>query len=75
MVFLKISIPKKESKEDKETDNEAFSASKDFKEVIDPMLNSYQRWLDKKIEFPETTKVRKFLNREAVKPAAETNAD
>ena len=33
MVFLKISIPKKESKEDKETDNEAFSASKDFKEV------------------------------------------
>ena len=49
--------------------------AKDFKEVIDPMLNSYQRWLDKKIEFPETTKVRKFLNREAVKPAAETNAD
>jgi len=41
MVFLKISIPKKESKEDKETDNEAFSASKDFKEVIGIMSHLY----------------------------------
>lgn len=34
MVFLKIGIPKKEAKEDRERESESFSASKDFKEVL-----------------------------------------
>ncbi|MFA6344277.1 MAG: hypothetical protein WCX45_06140, partial [Candidatus Gracilibacteria bacterium] len=34
MVFLKIQIPKRESKEDLEQEQASFSASKDFKEVL-----------------------------------------
>lgn len=42
MVFLKISIPKKESKEDKEVDSEAFSGAKDFKEVLGVMTHLFE---------------------------------
>jgi hypothetical protein len=34
LVFLQIQMPKKESKEDKETESEQFSTGKDFKEVL-----------------------------------------
>lgn len=34
MVFLKIQVPKRESKEDLEQEQASFSASKDFKEVV-----------------------------------------
>lgn len=34
MVFLKVVVPKKESKEDAETERAAYSSGKDFKEVI-----------------------------------------
>ncbi|MCD6109338.1 hypothetical protein J7J83_01090, partial [bacterium] len=37
MVFLKIFVPQKESKEDRERDSEAFSSGKDFKEVVGVM--------------------------------------
>lgn len=42
MVFLQILIPKKESKEDKETTSEQFSSGQDFKEVIGIMDHLYQ---------------------------------
>ena len=42
LVFLQILIPKKESKEDKETESEKFSSGKDFKEVLGVMDHLYQ---------------------------------
>ncbi len=42
LVFLQVIMPKKESKEDKEADNEQFSASKDFREVIGVMDHLFQ---------------------------------
>jgi hypothetical protein len=42
LVFLQVMMPKKESKEDKETDSEQFSSGKDFKEVIGVMDHLYQ---------------------------------
>lgn len=42
LVFLQVIMPKKESKEDKETESEQFSASKDFREVIGIMDHLFQ---------------------------------
>lgn len=42
LVFLQILIPIKESKEDKETDNERYSSGQDFKEVLGIMDHLYQ---------------------------------
>jgi hypothetical protein len=42
MVFLQILVPKKESKEDKETTSEQFSSGQDFKEVIGVMDHLFQ---------------------------------
>ncbi len=42
LVFLQIQMPKKESKEDKETESEQFSTGKDFKEVLGIMDHLYQ---------------------------------
>jgi hypothetical protein len=42
LVFLQVIMPKKESKEDKESENEQFSASKDFREVIGVMDHLFQ---------------------------------
>lgn len=42
MVFLQILVPKKESKEDKETSSEQFSSGQDFKEVIGVMDHLFQ---------------------------------
>jgi Type IV secretion-system coupling protein DNA-binding domain len=42
LVFLQILIPLKESKEDKESDSERYSASQDFKEVLGIMDHLYQ---------------------------------
>lgn len=42
LVFLQLLVPKKESKEDKETDSERFSSGKDFKEVLGIMDHLYQ---------------------------------
>lgn len=42
LVFLQILMPKKESKEDKETDSEQFSTGKDFKEVVGVMDHLFQ---------------------------------
>lgn len=42
MVFLKVLIPKKESKEDRERESEALSAQKDFKEVIGTMMHLFE---------------------------------
>lgn len=42
LVFLQILVPKKESKEDKETESEQFSSGKDFKEVLGVMDHFYQ---------------------------------
>ncbi len=42
MVFLQILVPKKESKEDKETTSEQFSSGQDFKEVVGIMDHLYQ---------------------------------
>ncbi|MEQ1849712.1 MAG: type IV secretion system DNA-binding domain-containing protein [Candidatus Peribacteraceae bacterium] len=42
LVFLQILMPKKESKDDKETDSEQFSSGKDFKEVIGVMDHLFQ---------------------------------
>jgi len=41
MVFLQILVPKKESKEDKETESEKFSSAQDFKEVVGVMDHLY----------------------------------
>ncbi|TSC58518.1 MAG: hypothetical protein Greene041619_528 [Candidatus Peregrinibacteria bacterium Greene0416_19] len=42
LVFLQVTMPKKESKEDKEVESEQFSASKDFKEVVGVMDHLFQ---------------------------------
>ncbi len=42
LVFLQVIMPKKESKEDKETESEQFSANKDFREVIGVMDHLFQ---------------------------------
>lgn len=42
LVFLQILIPIKESKEDKEADNERYSSGQDFKEVLGIMDHLYQ---------------------------------
>ncbi len=42
MVFLKIRVPKKESKEDREVDRDKFSSGKDFKEVASVMKQFYE---------------------------------
>lgn len=42
MVFLQVLMPKKESKEDKETDSERYSSGQDFKEVLGIMDHLYQ---------------------------------
>lgn len=41
MVFLKLLIPKMESKEDRERESEAFSTGKDFKEVLGVMSHFF----------------------------------
>lgn len=41
MVFLKILVPQKESKEDRERESEAFSTGKDFKEVLGVMTHFF----------------------------------
>ncbi|MBI5755008.1 hypothetical protein HZA41_02195, partial [Candidatus Peregrinibacteria bacterium] len=41
MVFLRIVIPKGESKEDRERDSEAFSTGKDFKEIVGIMTHFF----------------------------------
>ena len=42
MTFLKIRIPKKESKEDKEQDTDALGAQRDFKEVLGVMKQCFE---------------------------------
>jgi Type IV secretory system Conjugative DNA transfer len=42
MVFLKILIPQKESKEDRERDREAYSSGSDFKEILGVMTHFFQ---------------------------------
>jgi len=42
MVFLQVIVPKKESKEDKESTSEQFSSGQDFKEVVGVMDHLYQ---------------------------------
>ena len=42
MVFMKLQIPRKESKEDKEKESDKYSASKDFKEVLGIMKHFYE---------------------------------
>lgn len=42
LVFLQLLVPKKESKEDKETESEQFSSGKDFREVLGVMDHLYQ---------------------------------
>ncbi|MAE68205.1 MAG: type IV secretion system DNA-binding domain-containing protein [Candidatus Peribacteraceae bacterium] len=42
MVFLQILVPKKESKEDKETTSEQFSTGQDFKEIVGVMDHMFQ---------------------------------
>jgi len=42
MVFMKLQIPRKESKEDREKESDKFSSSKDFKEVIGVMKHFYE---------------------------------
>jgi len=49
LVFLQVLMPKKESKDDKETDSEQFSSGKDFKEVIGVMDHLYQNLSSLKI--------------------------
>ncbi|MFC1747751.1 type IV secretory system conjugative DNA transfer family protein [Pseudomonadota bacterium] len=41
MVFLKISVPKKESKEDREEEQAAYSSAKDFKEILGAAAHLY----------------------------------
>jgi len=41
MVFLRVSVPLKDSKEDRERDNEQFSSGKSFKEVNDVMTHFF----------------------------------
>ena len=42
LVFLQLTMPKKESKEDKEVESEQFSGTKDFREVLGVMDHLYQ---------------------------------
>lgn len=42
MVFLQVIVPKKESKEDKESTSEQFSSGQDFKEVVGVMDHLFQ---------------------------------
>ncbi|MDD5103579.1 MAG: type IV secretion system DNA-binding domain-containing protein [Candidatus Peribacteraceae bacterium] len=42
LVFLQLLVPKKESKEDKETESEKFSSGQDFKEVVGVMDHLFQ---------------------------------
>ena len=42
MIFLQILVPKKESKEDKESTSEQFSSGQDFKEVVGVMDHLFQ---------------------------------
>ncbi|PIR52646.1 hypothetical protein COU76_05260 [Candidatus Peregrinibacteria bacterium CG10_big_fil_rev_8_21_14_0_10_49_10] len=42
VVFLRILVPKKESKEDKETESERYSSGQDFKEILGIMDHLYQ---------------------------------
>ncbi len=42
MVFWKIKIPKKDSKDDRESEGDKFSASKDFKEVLGVMAHLFE---------------------------------
>ncbi|MBI5411596.1 type IV secretion system DNA-binding domain-containing protein [Candidatus Peregrinibacteria bacterium] len=42
MVFLKVMIPIKDSKDDKEKDNEMFSTGRTFKEVTDTMTHFFE---------------------------------
>jgi hypothetical protein len=42
LVFLQLLVPKKESKEDKETESEKYSTGQDFKEVLGVMDHLYQ---------------------------------
>ncbi len=42
MTFLKINVPKKESKDDREIEREAFSSTGDFKEVVAVMTHFYE---------------------------------
>ncbi len=42
MVFLRITIPKKESKEDREDEQASFSSGKDFKEIIGVMVHLFE---------------------------------
>lgn len=42
LVFLQILVPKKESKEEKETESERYSSGQDFKEVLGIMDHLYQ---------------------------------
>jgi len=41
MIFLKVMVPLKESKEDRERESEAFSTGKDFKDVLGIMTHFY----------------------------------
>ncbi|MEI8229986.1 MAG: type IV secretion system DNA-binding domain-containing protein [Candidatus Peregrinibacteria bacterium] len=42
LIFLRILVPKKDSKEDKERDSEKYSSGQDFKEVLGVMDHLYQ---------------------------------
>ncbi len=42
MVFLRVSVPIKDSKEDRERENESYSSGKSFKEVNDVMTHLYE---------------------------------
>lgn len=42
LVFLKINVPRKESKEDKEADREQYSSTGDYKEVVAVMAHFYE---------------------------------
>src|SRR5436190_1116668 len=42
LTFLQITMPKKESKEDKEVESEQFSTGKDFREVLGVMDHLFQ---------------------------------
>lgn len=42
LVFLKINVPKKESKEDREIESQQFSSSGDFKDMLNIMTHFYE---------------------------------
>ena len=41
MVFLKIRVPKKESKEDREVEGEQYSSQMDFKEICGGIMSQF----------------------------------